>query len=170
VITTQAPARTALLLARDTEQHDLASLVREMGYEPVRVAAAESAQAIREPVALCIVDLRQNGEALRTVRAIRTQHPEAVVVGVADPERPTASADAIRAGVFDVLPRPASARDLDAILATHANRRPWRPRSRLRRHHGPPTGPHRTASSARQRRCAASWTSCSAPRPDAAAS
>ena len=41
-----------------------------------------------------------------------------MVIGVADPSRPSAAAaDAIRAGVFDVLPRPPSARDLTAILA-----------------------------------------------------
>ncbi len=33
------------------------------------------------------------------------------------PDRPTAAADAIRAGVFDVLPRPPSARDLEALIA-----------------------------------------------------
>ena len=68
-------------------------------------------------MALCIIDLRQNGEALRTARAVRAQHPQAVVIGIADPNRPTASADAILAGVFDVLPRPASARDLEALIA-----------------------------------------------------
>jgi DNA-binding NtrC family response regulator len=40
-----------------------------------------------------------------------------VVIGVADPARPSAAADAIRAGVFDVLPRPPSARDLEALIA-----------------------------------------------------
>ncbi|MEQ1731589.1 MAG: sigma 54-interacting transcriptional regulator, partial [Vicinamibacterales bacterium] len=63
------------------------------------------------------IDLRENGEALRTARAVRAQHPRAVIIGVADPDRPTMSADAIRAGVFDVLPRPASAADLEALIA-----------------------------------------------------
>ncbi|PYR39017.1 MAG: hypothetical protein DMF90_01290, partial [Acidobacteria bacterium] len=50
-------------------------------------------------------------------RAMRAQQPQAVVIGVADPARPSAAADAIRAGVFDVLPRPPSARDLEALMA-----------------------------------------------------
>src|SRR5262249_48783970 len=40
-----------------------------------------------------------------------------IVIGLADPARPTVASDALRAGVFDVLPRPASARDLEALLA-----------------------------------------------------
>ena len=100
-----------------SELHDLESLLRGMGYLPVPVDSADSVQSIHENVALCIVDLRQNGEALRTARAVRAQHPQAVVIGIADPDRPTMSADAILAGVFDVLPRPASARDLEALIA-----------------------------------------------------
>jgi DNA-binding NtrC family response regulator len=88
-----------------------------MGYVPVPVENADALQAVHDPVALCVVDLRQNGEALRTARAVRSHHPQAVIIGVADPDRPTMSADAIRAGVFDVLPRPASARDLEALIA-----------------------------------------------------
>ena len=39
------------------------------------------------------------------------------MIGIADPLRPSAAAEAIRAGVFDVLPRPPSSRDLEALLA-----------------------------------------------------
>lgn len=117
MITTEAAARTALLVAEGPTQVDLAAVLRELGYDPLPVSSADRVQAVHEPVALCVIDLRQNGEALRTVRAVRTQHRGCVVIGVADPDRPTASADAIRAGVFDVLPRPATARDLAALVA-----------------------------------------------------
>ena len=109
--------RAALVVAGPTEQQDLSLLLRGMGYLPVPIDSAEIAQAVLDPVALCVIDLRQNGEALRTARVVRTQHPQAVLIGVADPDRPSMSADAIRAGVFDVLPRPASARDLEALVA-----------------------------------------------------
>ncbi len=92
-------------------------MLRSMGFDPVPVSGADAVQALREPLALCIVDLQQNGDALRMVRAVRAQHAQAVIIGVADPERPAVAADAIRAGVFDVLPRPVVARDLEAILA-----------------------------------------------------
>ena len=118
-MTISAPVaeRAALLVAGRSEQHDLESLLRGMGYLPVRLDSADLVPSAQESVALCVIDLRQNGEALRTARAVRAQHPQAVIIGVADPERPTASADAIRAGVFDVLPRPATARDLEALIA-----------------------------------------------------
>jgi DNA-binding NtrC family response regulator len=88
-----------------------------VGFQPLLVAGPDEMPASREPVALCLIDLRENGEAIRSARAFRTQYPQSVVIGVADPARPGAAADAIRAGVFDVLPRPASARDLEALLA-----------------------------------------------------
>lgn len=119
MITTTATLaeRAALVVAGPAEQEDLAQLLRTMGYLPVPVDSAELAQAVPASVVLCVIDLRQNGEALRTARVVRAQHPHAVLIGVADPDRPSMSADAIRAGVFDVLPRPASARDLEALVA-----------------------------------------------------
>lgn len=116
-VTATLAERAALVVAGPTEQQDLSLLLRGMGYLPVPIDSAEIAQAVLDPVALCVIDLRQNGEALRTARVVRTQHPQAVLIGVADPDRPSMSADAIRAGVFDVLPRPASARDLEALVA-----------------------------------------------------
>jgi len=117
VITAPVAERAALLVAGQSEMAGLESMLRGMGYLPLPMESADLVQAVQEPVALCIIDLRGNGEALRTARAVRAQHPRAVVIGIADPDRPTASADAIRAGVFDVLPRPASARDLEALIA-----------------------------------------------------
>src|SRR5262245_59913230 len=88
-----------------------------MGYATVHVDAKEAMRNLTDPVSLCLIDLRENGEAVRIARAMRAQQPQAVLIGVADPARPSAAADAIRAGVFDVLPRPPSARDLEALIA-----------------------------------------------------
>ena len=49
---------------------------------------------------------RESGEALRIARSIRTERPQAVLVGIVDPNRPESSLEAFRAGVFDVLPSP----------------------------------------------------------------
>lgn len=117
MITAPVAERGALLVAGRAEQPDLEALLREMGYVPMPIGSADAVGTLREAVGLCLIDLRQNGEALRTARAVRAQQPQAIVIGVADPDRPTMSADAIRAGVFDVLPRPATARDLEALLA-----------------------------------------------------
>src|SRR6185295_5169831 len=88
-----------------------------MGYATLHVDAKEAMRNLGDPVSLCLIDLRENGEAVRIARAVRAQQPQAVVIGVADPARPSAAADAIRAGVFDVLPRPPSVRDLEALIA-----------------------------------------------------
>ena len=108
---------TALLVANRSEQADVAVLLRGLGFHALHVEGADAMTALREPVSLCLIDLRENGDALRMARVVRAQQPNAIVIGIADPSRPTASADAIRAGVFDVLPRPPSARDLEALIA-----------------------------------------------------
>lgn len=106
----------ALLLTVSDDAALVTALVRELGYDtrPAREAAALDAAA---PVALCVVDLAANGDALKATRDIRGRYPQAVVIGIADPLRPGAAADAIRAGVFDVLPQPPTAGDLRAVIA-----------------------------------------------------
>jgi DNA-binding NtrC family response regulator len=110
-------AATALLATGRATQADMQALLNEVGYEAIPIDGRDSVGDFDEPIALCLVDLRENGEALRIARAVRTRHPQAIVIGLSDPSRPHASAEAIRAGVFDVLPRPPSARDLRALLA-----------------------------------------------------
>jgi DNA-binding NtrC family response regulator len=117
VTTAHAVQTTALLVGALSEQHELAALVHALGFVPLHISDSDAVPPAREPVALCLIDLRTSGDALRTVRVVRTQHPNAVIIGVADPHRPTASADAIRAGVFDVLPRPPAARDLETLFS-----------------------------------------------------
>ena len=107
----------ALLAAGGATSADVTAVLRELGFDTVPIDAKDSLNDFGEPVSLCLVDLCENGNALRIARAVRSQHPEAIIIGVADPGRPHAAAEAIRAGVFDVLPRPPSARDLQALIA-----------------------------------------------------
>jgi DNA-binding NtrC family response regulator len=107
----------ALLATGRSADADVTSLLRELGFEAVPIDGKDSITDFTEPVSLCLIDLRENGDALRIARAVRSQHPEAIVIGIADPARPHAAAEAIRAGVFDVLPRPPSSRDLRALIA-----------------------------------------------------
>lgn len=108
---------TALLVTATSSRGEIETILHDMGYSTVHVGAKDAMRSLADPVALCLIDLRENGDAVRIARAIRAQQPQAVVIGVADPERPSAAADAIRAGVFDVLPRPPSVRDLEALIA-----------------------------------------------------
>jgi len=110
-------ASTALLAAGRSGRHEMEALLRESGFDPIAIEGPNPLGDIDEAASLCLVDLRDNGSAIRIARAVRARHPQTVVIGVADPDKPSAAADALRAGVFDVLPRPPSSRDLDALLA-----------------------------------------------------
>ncbi len=107
----------ALLIGAGSDARALGDLVRSLGFSPTAISGEGGLPAADEAIALCLIDLRGNGDALRAARLVRAQHPEAILIGVADPTKPAASADAIRAGVFDVLPRPPSARDLEVLLS-----------------------------------------------------
>lgn len=113
----QIASETALLVVRDTDGPDLGALVRMIGFQPLQLESAEVINGLREEVSLCLVDLRQNGEAIRVVRAVRQQQPRAVIIGIADSGRASAAADAIRAGAFDVLPWPPAKGDVEALIA-----------------------------------------------------
>jgi DNA-binding NtrC family response regulator len=111
-------AARALLVGRRGDHAELEALLRNVGYHPLIVESADEMASLRDVVTLCLIDLRESGsETMRSARTFRAQYPQSVVIGVADPARPSAAADAIRAGVFDVLPRPPRARDLEALLA-----------------------------------------------------
>ena len=83
--------------------------------------AASAAQAVAElrdrPHTLCLLDCTRGSESLRLARSIRSDRPQALLVGVVDPVRPDSTLDAFRAGVFDVLPWPLVPWDLSAILS-----------------------------------------------------
>jgi DNA-binding NtrC family response regulator len=113
----------AVLVVNGPEPTALAALIRNRGYELLVASRADALTSYDAPVSLCVVDLAANSEALKAARAIRAQHPRAVVIGIADPARPMAAADAIRAGVFDVLPQPPTAIDLDAVVANAREQR-----------------------------------------------
>ncbi len=96
---------------------EITAVLAGLGFNTVHVDVSLAAEALERPVALCLIDLSAKTEALRLARAIRSQHPRALVLGIADPARPSASAEGIRAGMFDVLSLPPSARDLEALIA-----------------------------------------------------
>jgi DNA-binding NtrC family response regulator len=116
-VTRLSSGSTALLAAGEGSRGEMVMLLQELGFSPIAINGRQSLADMDAPIALCLIDLCENGEALRIARAVRSQHPQAVVIGVADPARPYAAAEAIRAGVFDVLPRPPVAADLQALIA-----------------------------------------------------
>lgn len=107
---------TAVLFGDGHAQRAVADMVVDLGLTPCSLSDATSLDE-RAEVALCVIDLQTATDALRTIRLVRAAHPAAVIIGVADPERPGAGADAIRAGAFDVLQPPVTRRDLEALVA-----------------------------------------------------
>lgn len=116
-MTLSATHSTALVIGAQGDQRTWSALVHDLGYQSLHASDGDRLPPTPDPIALCLIDLRSNGDALRAARLVRAQYPGAVIIGVADPERPNTSAEAIRAGVFDVLPRPPSARDLETLLS-----------------------------------------------------
>jgi DNA-binding NtrC family response regulator len=93
-------SKTSLALTRVT---DVAGALR----------AAESSR-----FDLCLVDLAGARGAVATIRTLQAQRPDLAVAGIMDPARPLTAAEAIDAGIVDLLPWPFDDRDI-AVLAAN---------------------------------------------------
>ncbi len=107
---------TALLVARRDGRAELEEMLRGLGYRPLSADGADPLRTLNGPISLCLVDLREGANAIKATRAFRSVHPRGIVIGIADPEKPSTTTDAMQAGVFDVLSRPPTTRDLGALL------------------------------------------------------
>jgi DNA-binding NtrC family response regulator len=76
------------------------------------VAALEEG---RHPV--CVLEIGGAGGVAPIVQAIRSQYPRTMIIAIADPDDPEATAETLRAGVFDVLSRPVEAAEFAALVA-----------------------------------------------------
>ena len=119
----EAPSGTlaALYIAGSTARTPVADRLRKTGLAVTCVADVASALAAADaaPFDLCLVDLAGAQAALATIRTLRAQRPELAIAGIMDPARPLAAAEAIDAGLVDLLPWPFDERDI-AALATNA--------------------------------------------------
>jgi DNA-binding NtrC family response regulator len=73
-------------------------------------------------IRLCLLDLTQDRAALTTVRLIRARHAHVALAGVVDVTNPVIAAEALNAGVTDLLPWPVEPDEL-AVLLAHARER-----------------------------------------------
>lgn len=73
-------------------------------------------------IRLCLLDLTQDRAALTAVRLIRARHAHVALAGVVDVTNPVIAAEALNAGVTDLLPWPVEADEL-AVLLAHARER-----------------------------------------------
>lgn len=107
---------SALLVGPPSDWSDLEAIVRGLGYRLWLADGPGDLTSLTLRLGLCVVDLRLQRDALQTVRVVRARQPHAVLIGIADPQRPGTTVEAVRAGVFDVLSRPVAAHELEAVI------------------------------------------------------
>jgi DNA-binding NtrC family response regulator len=111
------------LIGPSSERATIGAQLTRMGLAAKQVSGlAEALSALSmEPFAACLVDL---GDDLAgpSIRAIRAQHAELPIIGVVDPARPLLAAEAIHAGIGDLLPWPFSERDVAIVVANACDR------------------------------------------------
>ena len=85
------------------------------------VEAPDLAEALRllasVRVVLCVFDLTENRTALTAVRLIRARYPAIPLAAVADAANPVIAAEAMHAGLSDILPWPFDEQQFGMILA-----------------------------------------------------
>lgn len=77
-----------------------------------------------QPAEACVVDLTADRTLPAAVRLLRSKHRSLPIVCLVDPAFPLVSAEAVQAGMPDVLPWPCEERELALALANVAERAP----------------------------------------------
>jgi DNA-binding NtrC family response regulator len=97
----------------------VADRLSKSGLAVTRVGSLDEAlEALAsQSFAACLVDLSEDSSAVPWIRAIRSQAPQAAVVGITDPSRPLSGADAMNAGASDVLVWPFHEAEVTALVA-----------------------------------------------------
>jgi two-component system nitrogen regulation response regulator NtrX len=127
-VSNQVPVRPArssvfgpvvLVISAGNDQSRVESVLDGLGLTGRWVnGASQALQELRDrPTMLCLLDCTRGGDALRIARSVRTERPQAMLIGIVDPHRPESSLEAFRAGVFDVLPAPIVPWDLSAVIS-----------------------------------------------------
>jgi len=113
------PATVLLVAAGARDRGVVGERLGRLGISLSRARdAGEALSALNaHPFALCIVDLADERAAIASIRTLRAEHPRLAIVGVIDPNRPVAAAEAIHAGVSDLLPWPFENHDVAAAVA-----------------------------------------------------
>lgn len=84
---------------------------------------ADAAAALdARPFTMCLVDLIDGRGAIALVRVAHAKHPSMSIVGIVDPARPVAAAEALQAGAVDVLPWPFEDSDWLTLMANVRDR------------------------------------------------
>jgi DNA-binding NtrC family response regulator len=119
------PASTAVLYVPASQEHlPVVARLRELGLSVV--VAAHAADAVRlldrRGFTFAFVDLTEDRSPIVAIRSIRAQRPELYLAGLMDPARPLVAAEAIRAGVVDLLTWPLDEHDVALTVANALDR------------------------------------------------
>ncbi len=101
------------------EQGPVTTKLGQMGLDVT--SAGDAAAAVRalqtRPFTLALIHLSDDRGTVAVVRAIRAQQPHLLMAGLMDPDRPLVAAEAIRAGIGELLSWPLDAHDVAALVA-----------------------------------------------------
>ncbi|MGE5361201.1 MAG: sigma-54-dependent transcriptional regulator [Bacteroidales bacterium] len=90
----------------------------DIGLMPAAAVASEALERVEHwRHVICVFELDGDGEAVRTLQAIRSVHPGTIAIGVGEAGNPEAAAAGMRAGLFDVVNRPVRQSEFAALLA-----------------------------------------------------
>jgi two-component system nitrogen regulation response regulator NtrX len=119
-----ATAATILFFSASSRtRSEVSGTLSTMG---LTVSAAESLRSALEAIAehgctICLIDLAHEHIAIPAIRAIRAQEP-VPIIGLIDPRRPMAAAEAMAAGASGLLSWPCEARDIAVLVANARDR------------------------------------------------
>jgi len=71
---------------------------------------------------LILIDLADDRGALASIRMLRAANPNVPLAGIVDPTRPATAAEALRAGLAEVMPWPFDEHDVTAMIANTRDR------------------------------------------------
>lgn len=116
---TSAASLSALYIAGPGGRAPVCDRLSKTGLALTRVTDVAGALRAAESshFDLCLVDLADARGAVATIRTLQAQRPELVVAGIMDPACPLTAAEAIDAGIVDLLPWPFDERDIAALAA-----------------------------------------------------
>ena len=118
-VATRAASLSALYVAGPGSRTPVCDRLSKTGLALTRVTDVAGALRAAESshFDLCLVDLADARGAVATIRTLLAQLPDLTVAGIMDPACPLTAAEAIDAGIVDLLPWPFDERDIAALTA-----------------------------------------------------
>ena len=117
----EAPTGLTTVLWLNGADDDYTTAAQILSEREVRLVRLERidellGQLEKAEPALCVIDLTTGLDGAKSLRAVRSRFPQALVVGLVDPRRPEGPLEAFQRGAFDVLSVPVSTQDFGSVV------------------------------------------------------